>query len=196
MDVRVLDVELLRELRQRVARFANGPSQHAGCYRNLLRRHDGSVFQRSPRWATALGLVGAPRRPLPHYCPNPRAALSQSVRSLSDRKRHHRARSSDERGRSWVFVEKDGGAPDTIRADDPSNEIAERRAAGPKSIRTEAGIGPAPKAPVRSRRCAVHRREIAPPIRFERTTLALGKPCSIQLSYGGGSGAEPSNHAG
>lgn len=26
----------------------------------------------------------------------------------------------------------------------------------------------------------------APPIRFERTTLALGKPCSIQLSYGGG----------
>jgi hypothetical protein len=29
---------------------------------------------------------------------------------------------------------------------------------------------------------------VAPPIRFERTTLALGKPCSVQLSYGGGSG--------
>jgi hypothetical protein len=28
--------------------------------------------------------------------------------------------------------------------------------------------------------------EEAPPIRFERTTLALGKPCSVQLSYGGG----------
>jgi hypothetical protein len=25
---------------------------------------------------------------------------------------------------------------------------------------------------------------LALPIRFERTTLALGKPCSIQLSYG------------
>ena len=27
---------------------------------------------------------------------------------------------------------------------------------------------------------------LALPIRFERTTLALGKPCSIQLSYGSG----------
>ena len=38
----------------------------------------------------------------------------------------------------------------------------------------------------RQGRSSRRRRRLAPPARIELATLALGKPCSIQLSYGGG----------